>query len=182
MIPLPGAHYNNIATIGCSNTRDAVSGYLDVSDQERLIRTAQSGVETRDWANLDEPWVLYDQERESSGYESVWLNICQTTQTGEPTANEVLLVVDRIWDRDPNIPIFISGLNYFETEECELTDGNYIPDVAAKLANMLVLTNDLFLRGPDLGPVPADFISDGCHFNRAGEEFVGQQLADFFDE
>lgn len=171
-----------IAAVGCSNTRQAVEGYLQVSSQDRFINTAQGGQAMREWSQPSGgPWDLYESMRPASGYSAVWLNLCQRAADGLDQS-VVDTVIANIRARDPNAPIVISPLNFYVEESCSRTNGNEIPNAGAALADATAANDPGVFRGPDLGPLgPALLRSDHCHLNTAGITFVGQQMRRYFD-
>lgn len=93
------------------------------------------------------------------------------------------ILTELVWANDPGIPVWISPMNYYETETCSVTGGNQIPNEGAVIANELSATIENVIRGPDLGPLTDSQVRlDDCHPNDAGVELLGNQLKDFFDE
>ena len=178
----PDAGLTAISAIGCSNTHGSVDGYTRVSNKDLLVNTAAGGVETWEWAQTSRPWERYDSFRPGDGYDGAWLQLCQSVRTGDPTQSDVQAILNQIWSRDPGIPVYISPLNFYETEDCGATGGNHIPQVGATLANQMAASSSDVFRGPDLGPLTVGLVdSDACHANTEGYTFLGTQLAAFFD-
>ena len=171
-----------IAAIGCSNTDLAVAGYLDQSELDRLVNTAAGGETVERWANTTDNWEEhYLPNRPEDGFDAAWLNLCERAREGLSRAN-VVQQLERIWELDPGIPVYISPLNFYAGEECRVTAGNQVSDNGAALADALVEEFDDIYRGPDLGPLGAgDLREDLCHPNQDGVAVLGAQLVDFFD-
>jgi hypothetical protein len=180
-IPIPSG-FGATSVIGCSNTNHAAAGYGDLSDLGHLINTAWAGHTIEYWATNTAPWdEHYLPLRPDEGFDSAWLNLCERADQGL-TLENVELVLSKIWEIDPNIPVWISPLNYYEGEGCLVTNGNQVPTEGAVIADALVANDDLLMRGPDLGPLSDELLrADECHPNRSGTEFLGSQLVAFFD-
>ena len=175
-----------LGVIGCSNTKQAVDGYLQASTEDRLVNTAQGKASISRWADPgSQAWVNYDRHRPYSG---VWLQLCERADNGNPDQGliraEVDAVLDLIWERDPGIPVYMSPLNFYgptNDPECRVTDGNFIPDQGAGLADDYSDSDPLIHRGPDLGPLTSAMTSDNCHANTTGIALLGAQLVEWFD-
>ena len=104
----PGDLGDQIGVVGCSNTRDAVEGYLAASTMDRLINTAQGGNAMSQWAETSGgPWVQYQAMRPVNGYSAVWLNLCQRAVAGLDQSL-VDTVIANIRTRDAGATIIIS--------------------------------------------------------------------------
>lgn len=167
--------------VGCSNTEQAVAGYLNVSDQDHLVNTARGSATIARWANpSSQAWNRYDQNRPPSGYTAAWVNLCERAETGLSSSN-IDSVLSLIWARDPNIPVVMSPLNFYTDDDCPASGGNTIPDQGAVFADQYAAANPLIVRGPDLGPLNDSHTTDNCHLNTTAQALVGYQLAGFFD-
>jgi hypothetical protein len=173
-----------VAVIGCSNTRQHVTGYLDESTLDQLAPNDDLGGGSLPvWAEgHPDYWAMYEEFRPVDGYLAAWVQIClRVHEIGEENEAQLAAVVEEIEARDGDIPIIISPLNsYEEGHVCDATgpDG---PAVAADLADWAD-ENLGTLRGPDTGPLgPEHLRRDGCHLNQFGGELVGEQLVAFFD-
>jgi hypothetical protein len=171
-----------VSVIGCSNTNHAVSGYLETSDKDLLVNTAWAGHTVEYWALRSDGWVEhYLPLRPEDGFDGVWFNLCERAEAGLTMANAEI-VLAKIWAIDPGIPVWISPLNFYEGEECAVTNGNQIPNEGAVIADALAVEFELVRRGPDIGPMTADHLrSDLCHPNQDGTASMGAQLKAFFD-
>lgn len=180
-MPVPNL-FDAVSVIGCSNTHHSAAGYADLSDVDLLVNTAWAGHTVEYWASNTTPWTEhYLPLRPLDGFDGAWLNLCERAVQGL-TLENVELVLAKIWEIDPGIPVWISPLNYYENEECLVTNGNQIPTDGSLIADVLVANHELVLRGPDLGPLSGEFLrADQCHPNRDGTEFLGSQLVEFFD-
>jgi hypothetical protein len=169
-----------ISVIGCSNTFDAVEGYLATSDEDRLKNTAWGGYYLQRWAFRNWP-AQYADLRPETGYDAAWLMLCEKLPNVLSVA-VTQVVLDKIWAIDPGIPVYISPMHLFPNELCPVTGGNLIPTAGMAIADEMVAGNPLVLRGPDLGPLTVEMLrSNQCHLSESGIAFVGGQLADFFD-
>ena len=180
--PLEVDPIENISVIGCSNTNHAVTGYLDSSENDLLINTAHAGHTVTYWATSQNGWdEHYLPQRPADGYDAAWVNLCERA-VNELNVDNVEAVVAKIWEIDPDIPIWISPLNYYEAETCIVTNGNQIPNDGAVIADQLVADNELLQRGPDLGPLGESHLRrDACHPSSNGIAYLGSQLIAFFD-
>ncbi|CAN5821717.1 hypothetical protein BH23ACT4_BH23ACT4_12170 [soil metagenome] len=179
---MPTNPFDAISVIGCSNTHHAASGYLDISATDLLVNTAWAGHTVEYWAVNSDGWDdYYLPLRPADGFDGAWFNLCERVSAGL-TLENVETVLAKIWEIDPGIPVWISPLNFYEGEECDVTNGNQIPDEGAVIADTLVAGYELVHRGPDLGPLTADHLRrDLCHPSRDGITFLGAQLQTFFD-
>jgi hypothetical protein len=179
---LPAAPPDAISVIGCSNTHHAASGYLDASEMDLLVNTAWAGHTVEYWALNDDGWVdHYLPLRPFDGFDGAWFNLCERASAGL-TLENAETVLAKIWEIDPGIPVWVSPLNFYEGEECDVTNGNQIPNEGSIIADTLVANYEGVERGPDLGPLTAEHLRrDLCHPNRDGITFLGTQLQAFFD-
>ena len=179
--PASGQATEPIGVIGCSNTRQATEAYRFLSNVDSLVNTAQDGQGISEWANDSNPWRRYDELRPVQGYEAAWVNLCELAEVGL-SQDDVLKVIEKVRRRDPDAAIYLSPLNFYESEDCRLTGGNTIPDQGAGIADAVSATETGVSRGPDLGPLAhSDLAEDVCHLNISGQELVGTQLVEFFD-
>lgn len=155
-----------------------------------MADTAQNGGVMRRWANEDSWWVRYDNLRPAGGYEAAWLVLCEhgVGEQGSPglLQSNLVKIRDKIYDRDPGIPIVMSPLNLFHTgNTCDLTNGNEIPLAGDVMTGNIVAVDPNVSRGPWIGTPdglqPSELYSDDCHLNDAGIRRAAQQAVDFFD-
>ena len=182
-VPPEGDFHDWISVIGCSNTRNAAVGYSEVSFQDLLVNTARAGETMTVWATSPSVWdEQYLPMRPVDGYDGAWINLCERAVSGLSQLN-VEAVIAKVWEIDPDIPIWISPLNFYDTEDCEVTNGNQIPSEGVAIADSLAAEHTNVFRGPDLGPLTADMLRrDACHQNEEGITFNGTQLVAFFDQ
>lgn len=180
---LPTNPFDAVSVIGCSNTQLAASGYLDISATDLLVNTAWPGHTIKYWAVKSDGWdEHYLPLRPEDGFDGAWLNLCERVTAGL-TLENAEAVLARIWEIDPGIPVWVSPLNFYEGEECDVTNGNQIPNEGSVIADTLAAKYELVERGPDLGPLTADQLRrDLCHPDRNGITLLGTQLQAFFDE
>ena len=176
-----------ISAIGCSNTRDAIQGYLKESVEDRFVNTGQGGQTMTKWelnSNSVPPWSNYLALRPSSGFEAAWINMCARVNEPTMTEQQINTIIARIHVIDPGIPIYLSPLNFYVTESCVVTGGNTISNQGDVLADTMAgaSSTDLLLRGPDLGPLAlSQLVADFCHPNKPGKALLGGQLVSYFD-
>lgn len=180
-----------IGVIGCSNTHQAVDGYRDLSSLDLLTAGELGGGSINRWGNPNDSgyatyWGFFDQRRPASGYTGVWINVCLKGGQHDGTLSDTIKgwvehTVEQVKVRDPDIPIWISGINFY-TYACEAT-GALGPVVAAAAADWAAGALPGVSRGPDLGPLEeSDTVRrDMCHLNANGQALIGSQLVVFFD-
>ena len=171
----------------------AVAGYTVISDLDLLTPGGLTGGSVAVWGNEGTGrnaryWGLYDERRPADGYQAAWVQLCirETEHRGSFNSNiEVWIehIVAEVGERDPGIPIWISGVNTFGSDHVCLTIGPDGSAIAAEAADWAAATIDGVERGPDLGPVLATHIDPGetCHPNLEGQAVLGEQLVAFFD-
>ncbi len=182
-----------IGVVGCSNTGQAVEGYLAASSVDKLVGGEMGGGSLPRWGNPGNDdygfyWGLYDGRRPSGGYNGAWVQICM--KAGEhggvfDGSEQTWLshVVEQIHSRDPGIPIWISPLNFYGGGQVCSSTGADGPAITAEAADWAAAALAGVQRGPDLGPLLPNHIGirDDCHPNGAGEALLGGQLVAFFD-
>ncbi len=182
-----------IGVIGCSNTHQAVNGYLSLSTIDALTGGDLGGGSVPRWGlpNGDDYalyWGLYDARRPAAGYSATWLNLC--LRSGEhggafddAEKSWITHIIEQVHVRDPGITIWVSPLNFYADGHVCTSTGVDGPAIAAAAADWAGATFANVARGPDLGPLEPSHIGvrDDCHPNGAGESLLGQQLVSFFD-
>ncbi len=183
-----------VGVVGCSNTAMAVAGYGTVSDRDLLTQGGLTGGSIGVWGNpgparYQRYWGMYDDRRPTTGYEAAWVQLCIRDREHSGSFNRdqqiwIEHIVVAIHERDPGIPIWISGVNTFEEGLVCPTVGADGPAIAAEAADWAVSSISGLQRGPDLGPMVSSHLDPGetCHPNALGQAFMGSQLADFFDD
>ncbi len=182
-----------VGVVGCSNTDQAVNGYLSLSSEDRLIPGDLGGGTAAIWGDPTHAryalyWALYDERRPAGGYPETWFQIClRTSEHGGVfdvvEQDLVTHIVEQIVKRDPAITIWISPINFYGGGQVCSATGADGPAIAAQAADWGAATFGTVLRGPDLGPLLPEHIGqrDDCHPNKAGETLLGGQLVEFFD-
>lgn len=183
----------SIGVVGCSNTGQAVDGYLTVSAEDLLAEGELGGGSAPLWGNPASGdyglyWGLYDQRRPAGGYAAAWVQIClrSSEHGGAFDAAEqgwAAHIVEQIHARDPGIQIWISPINFYADGHLCPSTGWDGPAIAAETADWAATSFANVARGPDLGPLTPSHIGvrDDCHPNGAGELLMGEQLSAFFD-
>ena len=187
-----GSGASIIGVVGCSNTGQAVNGYIDVSSEDNLVEGELGGGSAATWGNPEHNryslyWGLYDERRPSGGSEATWLQLCLRTgeHQGAFDSDEqgwVTHIVQQIHARDPGITIWISELNtYVEGHVCPATGPDGVA-IAAAAADWAAASLSNVARGPTIGPLSPDLLGhDDCHPNTRGELALGEDLVAFFD-
>lgn len=182
---------STIAVVGCSNTWQHAVGYTELSAEDHL-RFGPLGVfgnTLRSWSDANNKvWNVYENLAPDGGYDGVWLQICmyasehvgQSAETGQANLRNV---VEQIRTRSGDIPIYLSPINSWgQDAACNLV-GEGDTEVVVALADWGAANLDEVHRGPDTGPVPAEYLQpSGCHLTNEGEHLVGAQLIEFFDQ
>ena len=183
-----------IGVVGCSNTSIAVGGYSEISSKDLLAQGGLTNGSLAVWANprparYERYWGLYDERRPSTGYTGTWFQMCirDTEHEGAFDTSEqewIRHIVTEIHERDPGIPIWISGVNSYAAGVVCPSVGPDGPQIASEAADWAADSIDGVIRGPDLGPLSEDEVDSdsGCHPNTLGQELLGQQLVEFFDQ
>ena len=184
-----GVH--KIGYVGCSNTRDSVTGYHNTKGNRNLFWTPyNTGGGTIDlWANSKSSfWSLFSEQIQNFGQpQVVWVELCENFIKVPDTYAEVQQLLANLKVHAPNAEVFISPINTYNPSAglCTLmgtagqgeTDTNSwaLQAVAAQLAS----------AGPVLGPLTKTLIQSTdatqCHPNSQGELLLGGQLVQFFD-
>lgn len=175
----PPSAPSDIAGMGCSNTNQIIDGYDSQSSQDRIVNLGRGGRTVTAWATDPRSFNDYDK---NGPYNAAWFHLCELASNGL-TSQNIDTVLAELWDRDPNLIVYMSPMNFYTTEDCRKTGGNQIPNEGAVLADQYAAAYADVLRGPDIGPLtPAMTTSDRCHLNTTGQVFAGDQLKEFFDE
>lgn len=190
----PDAGAGTIGVVGCSNTAMAARGYSEISSEDLLAQGGLTNGSLAVWGNPgparhDRYWALYDERRPPTGYAGTWFQMCirDTEHGGVFDSREqewIRHVVAEILERDPGIPIWISGVNSYADGVLCSSVGFEGPAIASEAADWAASSIDGVIRGPDLGPLSQDEIASDsdCHPNAQGQERLGMQLVEFFDQ
>jgi hypothetical protein len=109
--------------------------------------------------------------------EAVWWHLC-TAQTENTTMDLAMIVLERLRERLPDTPLWISAQpDYVGGHDCGIS-GAIGPELMVELAAELVAMG-IGQPGPAQGPLRMSETTDGCHANEAGRAILGGQLADF---
>jgi hypothetical protein len=171
----------------------AAAGYEVVSKLDLLSQGGLTGGSVGVWGNegpgrYDRYWGVYDERRPVEGYSAAWFQLCLRATEHGGSFNEAIRrwmdhIVAEIHERDPGIPIWVSGVNSFEEGHLCRILGEDGAAIAAEAADWLAAEMAGVDRGPDLGPVLVEHLDPGedCHPNLAGQAVLGEQLVAFFD-
>ena len=166
--------------IGCSNTRQSVEGYLQLSENPLLVNTAEGGWPISRWADRVGHWDRYPNLRPAEGYDGLWMQLCEHIAHGL-SRRDVRKILNAVWRFDPGIPVWLSPLNTYTNEDCWRSGGNTITGQGVDLIAR-VTRNQAIDPGPVLGPLEAEHVTkDNCHLTGPGRLLVGSQLVEFFD-
>lgn len=187
--------YSNVATIetpavsligyiGCSVTVNAVDGYLAAGGTNfwPSVHSAYGAASVSLWADpASRYWAAFDNVlAQFPDTTTIWWQLCTSAANLTDNFDAAQDVVSEIRRRIPDATVFVSAQH-------DYTDGHVCPITGADgPARMQALADELIaaglaFRGPVVGPLAEDELSDGCHANDAGKAVLGQQLADFFD-
>ncbi len=181
-----------VGVVGCSNTDQSVTGYLEVSGKDRLIPGDLGGGTASIWGDpgnksYSEYWAFYDSRRPADGLSDAWVQLCLRTSDHGGVFDQSEMdwmshIVEQLQQRDPGINVWISPLNFYDGVVCDAV-GSDGPEIAAQMADWGAASLSGAFRGPDLGPISANQTSqrDNCHLNDSGRALVGGQLVEFFD-
>lgn len=182
-VPVPGV-YADVAVVGCSQTRDAMVGYMALTDRGILGDRGEtrylSGGSIERWTTQSDNPFYWDEFANWNGPESdaLWVQVCWATNgSRRTTVDDMAYVVSTALDvigRD--VPVFISGLNDWDPRDL-CTRGDY--ELSWDMAEAAVAAG-LGLIGPDPGVITRNLTDDGCHGNDEGDAFMGQAILDFF--
>ena len=182
-VPVPGV-YSDVAVVGCSQTRDAMVGYMALTDRGILGDRGEarylSGGSIERWTTQTDNPFYWDEFANWNGPESdaLWIQVCWATNgSRRTTTDDMAYVVATALDiigRD--VPVFISGLNDWDPRDL-CTRGDY--ELSWQLAEAAVAAG-FGVIGPDPGVITPDLTDDGCHGNEAGDAFMGEAVLDFF--
>lgn len=168
--------------VGCSMTRDAIDGYIqlggtlfwDVDDEYgNGSVTKWSLPNSIFWGRFDHFLGTY------SNPQYIWWQLC-TAQTENTTIEMTETILARIRDRLPDTPLWISAQpDYVGGEDCGISgpDG---PEMMAALAKELIEMG-IGEAGPIQGPLERSETTDGCHANEAGQAILGGQVEQFLN-
>jgi len=182
-VPVPGV-YSDVAVVGCSQTRDAMVGYMALTDRGILGDRGEtrylSGGSIEKWTTQTDNPFYWDEFTNWNGQESdaLWIQVCWATNgSRRTTVDDMAYVVSTALDvigRD--VPVFISGLNDWDPRDL-CSRGDY--ELSWDMAESAVAAG-LGLIGPDPGVITRNLTDDGCHGNDEGDAFMGQAILDFF--
>jgi hypothetical protein len=181
----PGVESENLAVIGCSQTRDAVRGYNDVTGSGRFPDTSDvlylSGGTVDRWAD---PTTYYWDDfaaRLDPDADGLWIMLCwHERRTDDATPPAVVGdIIDGAFELlGRQVPVYISGLNDW-TDRTTCRKADYPASWGLAEASVEAGLGTL---GPNLGPLAENQTTDGCHGNEEGNALMGRQLVEYFGE
>jgi hypothetical protein len=189
----PAKAVERIGYIGCSQARDAVSGYHLVGGTKFWPALNQYGGGTVvTWARgvgTSSPyWTTFKSYLASQPPSKIWIQWC--TRAGESQAENqtaAIKVLAEVRRLAPGVPIYVSAQNgYFLPHACSKSglDGPFRMELLAR--------QTAALPGPDVGDLKSRYqvpsippgnetTWDGCHANESGKKNVlGPKLKLFF--
>jgi hypothetical protein len=197
--------------VGCSNTHDTIYGYHHSGSSADLFWPFQAGYRIEgqtvaDWSNPNAPvWQLFDRMKQqyNGGNDPpvIWIQVCVNLAPGAPngapaTYDDVAKVIENVHAQAPTSILYVSPLQSYDPPTlCYLMGPGApeIPEMQQWLAK--AVSAGLARPGPgvngiaNLGPLTKDnAFRDGCHPTGdpnhgpgTGADFLGGQLAQFFD-
>jgi len=125
------------------------------------------------WMNYTHELTIYGQPK------IVWVQLCTGVDANTSFAN-VTTMLSILQTYSPGVIVYISPLNSFDGITCSITGPNGV-QLATGFAQQAVSAG-LALQGPIMGPLNSTTtISDHCHPNAEGQQILGQQLQQFFN-
>ncbi|HJR18184.1 MAG TPA: hypothetical protein VJ922_00550 [Actinomycetota bacterium] len=189
----PARAADRIGYIGCSQARDAVSGYHMVGGTKfwpALNEYGGGSVVT--WARgvgSGSPyWNTFKSYLASQPPSKIWIQWC--TRAGENQAENqaaAVAVLGEVRRLAPGVPVYVSAQNgYFLPHSCGISglDGPFRMELLAR--------QTAALPGPDVGDLKSRYqapsippghetTADGCHANNVGKtKVLGPKLKAFF--
>jgi hypothetical protein len=209
-VTIPAADFkqNTWGYVGCSNTHDTIFGYQQVSSAKLFWPYAGYHIEgeTVDkWDNVNNPgWGQFSAEKQTynGGKDPpvIWIQFCVNLNPAESNYHPVTLADVRqmllnVKAASPSSILFVSPLQSYSPPTLCPKMGPGGGEIAQMTAWLDTLVSEgLAYPGPgvdgikNLGPLTVTTaFTDGCHPNGGdhgpgpGVDFLGGQLADFFD-
>lgn len=175
-----------VGFVGCSVTRNAVTGYAEVGGRRLWPAEGVSygGGSVSRWARTigqqSGQWRDFEGALEANpGTRGLWVQLCTAGTSGDDQAAATALL-DELRRRVPDVPIWVSAQPDYVGHECRIA-GARGPGRMQELADQLVVEGHA-LAGPVVGPLTRDQTLDGCHANAEGQDRLGEQLVAFFGE
>lgn len=180
---------DTIAVVGCSYSGEGSRAYNNVSSENKLVKVGRrdlAGQNLKEWSSgSKKAWDTLSSFEPRGGYRAAWFQVCLNDSRMSPVHQEqVKKVLNRLLN-DYNLiasDVYISPVNsYNPSDLCNSVDSQ-ASLVGAQIVNWATI-NLGTRRGPVLGPVyESQTESDNCRLSNKGEEYIGQQLVDFFDK
>jgi hypothetical protein len=189
----PAKAANHIGYIGCSQARDAVSGYHLVGGTKFWPALNEYGGGTVvSWARgIGHPsqyWTTFKQYLQLMPPNKIWIQWCtregETQPENQAAAVKVLAEVHKL---APGVPVYASAQNgYYLPHSC------HISGLLGPFRMELLARQTAALPGPDVGDLKSRYqapsippgdetTADGCHANVHGKKNVlGPALKTFF--
>ena len=185
--PALGVH--SIGYLGCSNTRDSVSGYETTAGNRNLFWNPAyfdtGGGTIEQWANsASSYWTKFGDQLRIYGQPAVvWVQLCENYPKTQNTYTEVQQLFTILKQRVPSGAFYLSAINIYNPSTlCSFMGPNGQGETDTVKWRDQAVAAGLALRGPDMGLLTATTTTfDGCHPNTAGESLLGTELFSFFD-
>lgn len=189
----PAKAVQYVGYIGCSQARDAVSGYQLVGGTKFWPALNEYGGGTvATWARTiggnNAYWGTFKSHLQSKPPAKIWVQWC--TREGETQAENqtaAVKVIAEIRRLAPGVPIYVSAQNDYGFPHACSKSGLLGPKRMELLAKQTAA-----LPGPDVGELKSRYqvpsaipgnetVPDGCHANLAGKtKVLGPKLKAFF--
>lgn len=179
-----------LGVVGCSNTMEHTQAYALHSDVDQmvLVKSTYGGGTPIKWAaerrNL---WKTYDADRPSEGYDAIWWQLCwrwweMEGAFDQPEQADLTAVLGLIRERDPDVTVFVSPINFYDPPGSCGVIGDAHP-LVVEASEWVAAAFENVEPGPITGPLTAAHTDeDDCHINElAGFDLVGPQMVAFFD-
>ncbi len=175
-----------IGYVGCSMTMNAITGYEALAGKKFWPVVEYGGGGIYVWAsdltNTSTYWSTFQGALDANpSTQTIWWELC-TLATDSPNDNydNAIIVLKEIQYRLPNAIVYVSAQPAYSPGHICSIAGDGGPALMQNVADALV-TSGMALQGPVMGPLSdSQLLSDGCHADTAGQEFMGQQLINFF--
>jgi hypothetical protein len=207
--PIPAAAFkqNTWGYVGCSNTHDTMAGYQQVSSAKLFWPFGGYRIEgqtVKQWVDKSSlGWQQFTAEKQkfNGGNDPpvIWIQVCVDLDPSQSnyypvTLADVKQMLLNVKAASPSSILFVSPLQSYSPPTLCPKMGPGGGEIAQMMAWLHTLVAEGLARAgpgvdgiPNLGPLTAATVSDGCHPNGGphgpgtGVDMLGSQLAKFFD-